>query len=160
MKKLLIFGACIGLMTAWSVDIGLAADKMNFSGRYLREAAEKTPSDSNTESMLEVVQQEDIVEIARVEKGQTMSSRCPLNGSAGDYTSRAGTSGKCKAQLKGNDLLLEWTATTLPPPEPMRGKERWQFSAESKRLTVKSHIYMPKGIHIEMTEKYTRSEKP
>ena len=151
--------ACLALVIALSADPVLPADKINYSGMYSLQK-EKTSSGNDTESTLEVVHKEDSVEITKVQEGKRMISRCPLNGSEGDYISRAGTSGKCKAQLKGKDLQLEWTAMTLPPPEPMRGKELWQFSAEAKTLTIKTDIFMSKGIHIVMSEKYIRTENP
>src|SRR5438477_4610513 len=80
-----------------------ATDKLNFSGKYLAEQGKNT---SENVSTLEVVQSDDGIEITRVELGKKTVSRCPLNGSDGDYTSPGGVSGKCKAQLKPKYVIL------------------------------------------------------
>ncbi len=142
---------CITLAFAWS-GTGLAADKANFSGKYsqVRGALNAT---------LDVMQNPDSIEITRVEKDKTMHGRCPLDGSWGDYTARSGTAQKCKARLKGDRLVLEWTDMTAEAdPKPMRGKEQWQLSADLKTLTIKSELSLPKGISIVMNETFIRME--
>lgn len=152
--------ACFSLVLAWLVDIGLATDRINYSGRYFLQA-DKSSSGSNGESTLDVVQKADVIEITRVENGRTTSSRCPLDGTEGEYTTRGGLSGRCKAQLKGDDLLLEWTAVTPPPDSAhVHTKELWHLSVDSKILTIRSDVYFPKGVNASMSEKYTRTENP
>lgn len=164
--------ACIGLVVAWSANAGLAADKVNYSGKYSLQEGKAT-SGSETHSILSVVQNEDSIEITRVEQGRRTTNLYPLNGSDGDYTSPGGVSGRCKAQLKGKNLVVESVVTARPQPNapPMRihTKERWQLSADSKTLTIKSDVDFPDapgdvsavvGASLSGTQKYTRTENP
>ena len=162
----------IALAVIMSAIAGLAADKVNYSGKYSIQAR-KTASGSETGSTLEVIQNADSIEITRVEQGKRTTNRYPLNGSEGDYTSPGGVAGKCKAQLKDKYLVLESIVAARPQPNapPMRvhTKERWQLSADSKTLTVKSDEDFPDvagdvsalvGAYGSGTEKYTRTDNP
>lgn len=80
--------AGLGVVVAGLPLAGLAADNVNYSGKYSAQRLKNTPSGS-TGSVLEVVQSEDSIEITRVELGKRTTSRCPFNGSEGDYTVRA-----------------------------------------------------------------------
>jgi hypothetical protein len=164
--------ACIGLVMLWTASTGLAADKVNYSGKYSAERP-KTTSDAETDSTLEVVQNEDSIEVTRVELGKRTTSRCPFNGSEGDYTSPGGASGKCKVQLKGKYLVLDSVVVARPqptaPPVRMHTKERWQLSADAKTLTIKSDVDFPdfpSDISAAVagttsgTTKYTRTNNP
>jgi hypothetical protein len=164
--------ACAGLVIAWSAKTGLAADKVNYSGKYSAERL-KTTSGGETDSTLEVVQNEDSIEVTRAELGKRTTSRCPFNGSEGDYTSPGGVSGKCKAQLKAKYLILESVVVARPqptaPPVHMHTKERWQLSADAKTLTIRSDVDFPdfpSDISAAVagttsgTTKYTRTESP
>lgn len=83
---------------------GIAADNVSYSGRYSAQRPKNAPSGS-TDSVLEVVQSEDSIEITRVELAKRTTSRCPFHGSEGAYTSPGGVSGKCKAELKEKTSL-------------------------------------------------------
>jgi hypothetical protein len=161
--------ACVGLVIAWSGKTGLAADKVDYSGKYSAERI-KTAS-GETDSTLEVVQHEDSIEVTRVELSKRTTSHCPFNGSEGDYTSPGGVSGRCKAQLKDKYLVLESVVVTRPQPtaSPVRvhTKERWQLSGDSKTLTIKSDTDFPDfpadisaAVNASGTQKYNRTAKP
>lgn len=98
--------ACAAMLLTCLVNHAFASDKLNFSGKYIVEPAKNTPG-GESDSTLEVVQNDDTVEITRLELGKKTISRCPLNGSEGDYTSPSGVSGKCRAQLKPKYLIVE-----------------------------------------------------
>jgi hypothetical protein len=74
-----------GVVIAWA-KVGLAADKVHYSGKYSADRR-SAKSGIETDSTLEVVQNEDDIVVKRVELGKRTSSHCPLNGSEGDYTS-------------------------------------------------------------------------
>src|SRR5256885_1073259 len=138
---LMLWATCAALliMTRWTS----ATDKPNFSGKYL----EQGKNTSQSAETLEVVQSDDSIEITRVELGKKTVSRCPLNGSDGDYTSPGGVSGKCKAQLKQKCVIVESVALTHPQQATsalrMHTKEKWQLSADAKTLTIKSDVDFP-----------------
>ncbi len=174
-KQISNVAACatwLALAVTVSAIGGLAADKVNYSGKYSIQAR-KTASGSDTDATLEVVQNADSIEITRVERGKRTTNRYPLNGSEGDYTSPGGLAGKCKAQLKDKYLVLESVIAARPQPNaaPMRmhTKERWRLSADSRTLTVKSEVEFPDvprgvsdivGEYGSGTQKYTRTENP
>jgi hypothetical protein len=70
MKNILAFAAwvaVVGVVIAWTT-IGLAADKVNYSGKYSADR----PTDKSgveTDSTLEVVQNEDGIVVTKVELG-------------------------------------------------------------------------------------------
>jgi hypothetical protein len=172
MSKFVACSAWIALLVVWSANAGLAADKLNYSGKYSMQAR-KTASGSEADSTLDVVQNADNIEITTMEQGKRTTNRYPLNGTDGDYTSSGGVAGKCKAQLKDKFLVLESVVAVRPqpnaPPIRIHTKERWQLSANSKILTVKSEMDFPDaprdvstvvGEYISGTRKYTRIENP
>jgi len=161
---------CIVVATLWSTKTGLAADKLNYSGKYSTQTR-KAASGSEMDATIEVVQNAESIEITRVEQGKRTTSRYPLNGAEGDYTSPGGVTGKCKAQLNDKYLVLESVVVARPNAPPMRihTKERWQLSADSKTLTIKSSVDFPDvpgdasaivGAYGSGTQKYTRIETP
>lgn len=184
-KHPVVFVACFGLAIAWSTRTGLAADQVNYSGRYsLQKMIGNSPA-GDRRWTLDVKQNPDSIEITRSEKFKTHSV-CPLNGSEGNYTTRSGLSGKCKAQLVGDTLVVEWRSTTTPailPPDsgssnlpsndrhshrvqvqhatPMHGEERWQLSEDSKTLTISTDNYVTGhggSLLMKETETYIRTE--
>jgi len=161
--------ACVLLALAFGVNAGVAAGK-NYSGKYSLQV-QRHASGNNAGSTIEVVQNEDSIDVTRVEQGTRTSNRYPLNGGDGDYTSSGGVRGKCKAQLKDKYLVLESVVAATPEPNapPMRvhTKERWQLSADAKTLTVKSDMDFPDapsrvsavvGESASGTQKYARTE--
>jgi hypothetical protein len=150
----------------WPTKSGLAADKVTYSGTYSTARPGKAPKGSDV--TLEVVQNEDSIEVTRVKLGKRTTSRCPFNGSEGDYISPGGSPGKCKAQLKEKYLVLEAiVVTTLQPTAPpvrMHTKERWQLSPDGKSLFIESAADFPDmgagsaGYGLQsVTRKYTRT---
>jgi hypothetical protein len=172
MKHVLHFVAMmagVGVVVAGSA--GLAADNVSYSGRYSAQRVKGTPSGS-PDSVLEVVQGENDIEITRVESGKRTTSRCPFSGAEGDYTSPGSVAGKCKAQLKGKNLIVDSVVLTHPQPTAtvrMHTKERWQLSGDAKTLIIKSDVDFPDfpaGVSAAVagdtstTMKYTRTENP
>ena len=163
--------ACIGFLMSWAASTGLAADKMNYSGKYSLKSRNNASGES--ESTLNVRQNEDSIEVTRLEQGKSTTNRYPLNGTEGDYMSPGGVSGKGKGQLAGKNLVLEsFIVTRLQPSAPpvrIHIKEQWQLSADFKTLTIKSDVDFPdfpaeiSGIAAAYgpgTQKYTRTENP
>ena len=137
---------CAALVMTLMPERTSASDKLNFSGKYVVDQAKKS-SEGENDSILEVIQNDDSVEITRVELGKKTVSHCPVNGSDGDYTSPGGVSGKCKVQVKPKYLILESVVLTRPQqtasPLRMHTKEKWQLSADAKTLTIKSDVDFP-----------------
>jgi hypothetical protein len=144
--KRINFVALLRVMTLFtSAGVAFAADTTGFTGKYTAERAKQTASGS-AESALDVVQNESAIEITLIQSQKRTTSKCPLNGSDGDYTSPGGISGKCKAQLKGKDLIVESVVVTHPQPSSnvrVHTKERWQLSKDGKILTIKSDVDFP-----------------
>ena len=147
-----------------------SAAPTNYAGAYSAQpakgAATNTPS-----TTVRVTQDDQQIEITRVEGGKTAVSRFPLNGSEGDYTSPGGVADKGKAQFKGKDLVLESIVVTKPQPNGpnvrMRTKERWQLSSDSKVLKIRFDMDFPglQGLtggvtNQSWTETYVRSNTP
>ncbi len=148
----------------------LAGERPDYAGTYtVKPTKGKAANSVNT--VLHVVQHDDAIEITHVESGRTMTSRFPLNGSEGDYTSPGGVAGKGKAQFKGKDLILESVVVTKPQPNGpnvrMRTRERWRLSSDSKVLTIRFDVDFPdlealtRGVTDQSwTETYLRSDIP
>jgi hypothetical protein len=165
--------ACVmsfALVAAWSPNTALASDKVNYSGKYSLQGR-KTASGSQSDLTLNVVQNEDSIEVSRVEHGRRTTSRCPFNGSEGEYTSPGGVPGKCRAQLKGKYLVLHSVVVTRPqptgPPVRVHTRERWQLSADSRTLTIRTDVDFPSSpvgasaaLDISGTDKYKRTDNP
>ena len=137
---------CAALVITLMPERTSASDKLNFSVKYVVDQAKKS-SEGENDSILEVIQNDDSVEITRVELGKKTVSHCPVNGSDGDYTSPGGVSGKCKVQLKPKYLILESVVLARPQqtasPLRIHTKEKWQLSADAKTLTIKSDVDFP-----------------
>ena len=171
-SNLLACVACAGFVVAWSVNPGLAADRVNYSGKYSLQGR-KMAAGSKIDSTLEVIQSEDSIEVTRMEQGSKTTNRHLLNGSEGDYKSPSGGPGKCKAQLKDKYLVLESVVTARPqpngPPVRIHTREQWHLSSDSKTLTVKSDVDFPDaprdvssvvGESVSGTQKYTKIDNP
>lgn len=115
----------------------------NFTGKYAPQAKKQ----SATDPVLEVVQSLDGVEVTRTYDGKRLANRYPLGGGDGDYMSSGGIPGKCKAQIKGKQLILESVVTMRPqaqgPAMREHQRERWALSADSKTLTVQTDVDFP-----------------
>lgn len=164
---------CFGIVVlalACGVNVGLAADRTSYSGKYLLQET-KHGSGNKGDSTIEVVQTEDSIEITEVEQSARTTNRYPSNGSDGDYITSTGARGKCRAQITDKYLLLESVVATKPQPNaaPMRvhTKERWQLSKDAKVLTIKLDVDFPDapsavstvvGESVSGTRKYLRIE--
>ena len=161
--------AGIGLAIA-SADTGLADDKIDYSGTYSLEEQNRK-SGKKPESTLEVVQNQDRIKIIKDEPRRTTTSDCPLSSSNQDYRNLGG---KCRAQLKGKNLILESVVDTFEgrthSPLRVHTKERWELSTDNKTLTIKSDIDFiacslgesscSLGSRTSRTTKYKRIESP
>jgi hypothetical protein len=134
--------SCVLSILLFSV-CSFSGDAPNFTGKYALQAKKA----SATDPVLEVVQSVDSVEVTRHYKGERLTNRYPLGGGDGDYMSSGGIPGKCKAQIKGKQLILESVVTMRPQPQgpAMREheRERWELSADSKTLTVQTDVDFP-----------------
>ena len=119
-------------IVATSASCALAGDTADFTGKYIAEPSKKAPSSGST---LEVVQKEDAIEITLLMSEKRTVSRCPLDGSEGDYTSPGGIAGKCKARIKGRNVVVE--SVVVVTNSRVRTKERWQLSQDGKTLAIK-----------------------
>jgi hypothetical protein len=161
----------VAITLSTSAYPALAADTTNYTGKYVAERPKKAQN-GYAESALQVVQNDNAIEITLVQSGKRTTSRCPFNGSEGDYTSPGGISGKCKAQLKEKNLIIESVAVTCPQPTTnvrVHTKERWQLSKDGKTLTIKADVDFPdfpSGVSAAVsgdtstTTKYTRVQNP
>jgi len=160
---------CVALIHVFAAKTALAGEPSHYSGKYSAVAAKPTVT---ADSTLEIVQSDANIEITRLELGRRTTSRCPLDGSEGEYTSPGGVVGKCKAYLKGKYLVIESLVVTHPQPTAsvrIHTRERWQLSADSKTLTIKSDADFPDfpasisgavAGDTSATRKYTRTDTP
>ena len=171
MKRMNVVALLVAMTLLTSAKLTLAADTTDYTGRYTAERPKKAASGS-AESTLEVVQNENAIEITLIQSGKRTTSQCPFNGSEGDYTSPGGILGKCKAQVKEKNLIIESVVVTHPQPTTnvrVHTKERWQLSKDGKTLTIKSDVDFPdfpSGVSAAVsgdtstTTKYTRIVNP
>jgi hypothetical protein len=161
LKKPFVFVICFA-------TIACAATKSDFSGNY---AAQQKKGDKAITASLRVVQTDSAVEVTRVNGEKSVTNRFPLDGSEGDYTTETGVRGKCRAQLKGDTLVLESLvasrANANTPSLRFDTIEEWRLSADTKTLTIKTEIKcpdMPSDVmaaafpNNPRTEKYQRSD--
>ncbi len=171
MKHINLIVVLVAVILSMPAKLALGADTTDYSGKYVVEQPKKGQS-ASAESTLQVVQNENAIEVTLSESGKTTTSHCAFGGSEGDYTSPGGVSGKCKAQLKGKNLIIESVVVTHPQATSnvrVHTKERWQLSKDSKTLTIKSDVDFPdfpSGVSAAVsgdtstTTKYTRIPNP
>jgi hypothetical protein len=132
-------------MTTSSAKLGLAADAQSYTGKYSLQERKNGPVSSDPD--IQVVQTENDLEVTTLSGGKRTINRYLLNGSEGDYVGPGGVSGKCKAQFKGKQLILESTVASRPQPNApivrQHTKQRWQLSADSKTLTIQTDVDFP-----------------
>jgi hypothetical protein len=171
MKHINVVAVLVAIALSISAKQMRAADTTDYSGKYVVEQSKKAQN-SSAQSTLQVAQNENAIEVTLAQSGKTTMSHCPFGGSEGDYTSPGGVLGKCKAQLKGKDLIIESMVVTHPQPASnvrVHTKERWQLSRNGKTLTIKSDVDFPdfpSGVsaavsgNTSTTTKYTRVDTP
>jgi hypothetical protein len=130
-----------------------AAANLNFSGKFVHRG-DKVNSDLDPEVTLDVVQSDQAVEITKEGPGGKSSNRFLLNGSEQDCVTSNRVSARCKAQLKGKNLLVE---SVVDSPDQTSGGlvhirtvEQWQLSGDSKTLTIRMRVDYP-GAHSGMS---------
>ena len=137
---MLTVSALVGVCT-----VGFAAAPTNYAGTYSGQASKGARS--QPAAVLRVIQNDDVIEITRDEGGRTTTSRFPLNGQQGDYTSPRGSTGKGKVDFKGKGLAIESIVLTRPqsngPGVRSRIRERWQLSPDAKLLTIRFNVDFP-----------------
>jgi hypothetical protein len=137
LTKLVLFPICLATLT-W------AATNTNFSGNY---AAQQKKGEKALTTSVIVVQTDSAVRVTRVYGSKSITNSFPLDGSEGDYTTETGVRGKCKAQLKGDTLVLE-SLVASPPKSDMPSIrfdtiEKWRLSTDTRILTIKTEIKSP-----------------
>ena len=137
--------AWLTLTTAWFAKFALAADVPNYTGKYSLQEHKNVPVGSDPD--IEVVQTEKDVEVATIDHGKRTTNHYPLNGMEGDYISPGGVPGRCAAQFKGKQLILESTVAKRPQPNApivrLHTKQRWQLSGDSRTLTIQTDVDFP-----------------
>jgi hypothetical protein len=137
LKKLFVFVIFLATI-AW------AATRADFSGNY---AALQKKGDKGTAASLRVIQTDSTIEVTRIYGDKSVKNSFPLDGSEGDYTTETGVHGKCRAQLKGDTLVLESLVASPPkantPSLRFDTIEEWRLSADTKTLTIKTEIKCP-----------------
>jgi hypothetical protein len=143
----------------------VAAD---FSGSYtLTKSKGGSKAKTGGTITLRVSQTESAVEITKTINGVPNANKFPLDGSDGPYVSSGGVKGAGRAQFKGETLVLETLVIVRPqanaPEVRIHTKERWNLSADSKKLTIRTDVDFPNspldgGIQLlePWTETYTR----
>ena len=145
MKQLfhLVAYAALSLTLVSSATASKAAGKLDFSGTYSLDARKGGTGDS----IIQVAQKENSVEVTRVEQGKSTTNIYSLDGSEGTYTTSSGGTGKGKAYFKGKFLILENVVVSRPQPSApvirLHSKEQWQLSTDSKTLTIKTSYDSP-----------------
>ena len=121
-----------------------AANNADFSGIY---AAQQKKGDKAIKASLRVIQTDSTVKVTRIYGDKSVTNSFPLDGNDGDYTTETGVRGKCRAQLKGDTLVLESFVASPPkantPSLRFETIEEWRLSADTKTLTVKTEIKSP-----------------
>jgi len=139
-----ICAAWFTLTIAWSAKFALAADAPDYAGKYSLQEHKNAPASSDPD--IEVFQTER-GEVATIYHGKRATNFYPLNGMEGDYISPGGVPGRCTAQFKGKQLILESTVATRPqlnaPIVRLHTKQRWQLSGDSKTLTIQTDVDFP-----------------
>src|SRR5208282_5598369 len=144
MKRMNVVTLLVAMTVLTSAKLTLAADATDYTGKYAERP--KKAANRSTESTLEVIQNENAIEITLIQSGKRTTSQCPFNGSEGDYTSPGGILGKCKAQLKEKNLIIESVVVAHPQPTTnvrLHTKERWRLSKDGKTLAIKSDVDFP-----------------
>jgi hypothetical protein len=135
---------CMVSMIPCAINLALAAEGPDYSGKYSVRGG-KDDSGNQTDSTIEVVENKDTIDITRVEMGKRTTNRYPLDGSDADCAQPGGVPSRCKAQLKGEFLILESLTVTNPhwAPSRVHVRSRLQLSADHKILTIKTDIDFP-----------------
>lgn len=121
-------------------------------------------STTKKRSEIPVVQTADAIEVSNVRDGTSNTIRFPLDDGEGTYHTDSHILGKCKGQLKGKRLVLDWVVVTRPvaggPEVQLHTRERWELSRDSKTLIIHVDVDNPQlpmaNIGDPWTEIYTR----
>jgi hypothetical protein len=136
----------LALSVVGFVAITLAAATVDYSGAYAIQQKGGGKAQNSKSTLIRVTQTDANIEISRTEGDKkTVTNRLPLDGSEADYTSPNGVRGKGRAQLKGEDMLVEWLVVSSVADQPVRlhTKERWRLSSDRRTLTIKSEVDFP-----------------
>jgi hypothetical protein len=136
--------ALLGFFLFCATNSGLAGDSLAYTGKYSSIDKKAAADDEVT---LEIVQTAASLEVTQTYKGKPNTNRYPFDGSEGDYVTPSGIRGKCKAQVKGKQLILEWWVAVQPSgsARPVREhtRERWQLSGDARILTIQTDVDFP-----------------
>lgn len=124
-----------------------AAARPDFSGSYTLTGSKGAFKAKGASWSIRVVQTEATIEILKTMDGKEDLNTFQLDGSESVFTSSGGQKGTGKAQFKGKTLILETFITTRPQPNgpavQIHTRERWELSADSKTLTIRSDVDFP-----------------
>lgn len=123
------------------------SEKPNFGGSFTLKDIKGGFKQKVPVWTLEVIQTESTIEVTRVIDSIRLAYNCPLKGGEGKFSTPDGGSGTCKAQWKGNDLVLDKTILRRPrtngPESQTRVWERWKLSPDLRTLTIKIDVNFP-----------------
>ena len=131
---------------ASAADVGA-----DFSGSYtLTNSKGGSKAKTGDTQTLRVSQTESAVEIIKIINGVPNANKFPLDGPDGPYVSPGGVKGVGRARFKGKTLVIETLITTRPqanaPEVRIDTKERWNLSADSKKLTIRTDVDFPNSL--------------
>ncbi len=164
MKRTNTRSALAALVLLCTPLAALAANMPDFSGSYTLKSVKGEDSPGPGDALsLQIAQTDAEIKITTVTDGVPSTAIFSLkdDGKCGGTNS---DDSKCTAQWNGKALDLETVYTAHPtengPDVEMHTRERLQFSADQKTLTIKTETKAPEYPALEMapatTEVYTR----
>jgi hypothetical protein len=157
-RKMVRTSAGAFTMLLFLVAVLPAADRPNFSGTYILKSGkseflsskgESRPKGTDDAITLKVVQDLEKLEISRFEGGRETVSHFSMKSGEGAYTVPSGAWGNGKVRFKGNRMEIESVVVMQPaqsgPRVPFLITEKWELSADSKRLTIHNEMVLQGG---------------
>jgi hypothetical protein len=142
----ILFVASVALAAIAVPHAIFAAPNLNFTGKYVHRG-DKSNSDLDPEVTLNVVQSDQAVEITKEGPGGILFNRFLLNGSEQDCVTSNRVSARCKAQLKGRNLIVESLVDSSDQTSGglvhIHTVEQWQLSGDLKTLTIRLRVDYP-----------------
>ena len=142
----ILFVASVALAAIAVPHAIFAATNVNFTGKFVHRG-DKGNSDLDPEVTLTVVQTDQAVEITKEGPGGISSNRFLLNGSEQDCVTSNRVPARCKAQLKGKNLIVESLVDSADQTSGgvihIHTVEQWQLSGDQKTLTIRLRVDYP-----------------
>jgi hypothetical protein len=126
-------------------SIGLAAEKVNFSGTW-KENMEKSTKSNLTSYVNKIDASDDTITVTTITngpRGERSSERTYVIGKEVTSKMPDGDDVITKANWEGNALVV--ISTIKEPDGAVESKETWTVSADGKTLTKQRHAHGPKS---------------